>query len=610
MVQRINYNLCTSDGLPLGLVTAAHQISSLTYFVDPEFTQSCRLPLGIRAKFSRVSLLATLIVVFLLTLFMGPSSAVGLIPRLDWWHHPNPHPEGSERAFLRYKASDLWPTSITKDLIPQNCADPGSPDAENCPTGGYEMVKNWVGAHQSQGQEPNITVPGHRGVARLLASSMDDEFESGFQYDSIMSPLEYDNRMAPIEHDGKTFGSSNTSTVGYREAWDLGAFWQYSVRQNRSVAETRRPRIAPRFIDRSPIRKPVVEVVCAAEYEWSTRDPAQSQNESWLVQFRSHPKFDGLFSDTVEGKQMHLGQVPTAFTWINTSDIVDGPSIGAVFAPTAIFFGPRSDLIIREQASPFDPMYSPTQMTIATDWADAMNPNLTDANGIETTYIQNMIERYNSNSSSSVILSEPGYGQESIPWRISTALGLYLTEALTRVHATSNNGTVLCHTNARKQEKVFMLGDLDADEPQWWPQNQSFIDYAHEQGWAELEFRVARYGYSWSFEGRLVKAAVAVLVMQALIGLAHICYIISGGLTIPSWSTMGEMLILAIDSSPSARLQTAALTPKGRYTLWSETVQIRKTKEKKLELVLDGGLPPEKEREAGLTMPRKRKNNG
>ena len=36
-----------------------------------------------------------------------------------------------------------------------------------------------------------------------------------------------------------------------------------------------------------------------------------------------------------------------------------------------------------------------------------MNPNYTDENGLETTYIQHMMERYNNNSSSPVIFPEP-----------------------------------------------------------------------------------------------------------------------------------------------------------------------------------------------------------
>ncbi|KAL8669020.1 MAG: hypothetical protein Q9168_006375 [Polycauliona sp. 1 TL-2023] len=617
VLQRINYSLCTSDGLPLGLVTAAHQISSLPYFMSIEFFRSCRLPPGIRAKISRASLLGMIVICFLLTMLMGPSSAVALIPRLDWWDHTNPYPEGPERTFVRYKASDLWPTSITTQLIPPGCADSGSPDAAYCPYSGYEMVSDWVSAHQNEGQAPNITVPGQGGVARLLASS---------RYDSstnLRPPS------TPLPPDEKNSGNTTAWTVGYKEAWDLGAFWQYAVEKNRSIGQTSRPRIAPRFVDDEPIRKPAVEVVCAAHYSWSMQDLAQSLGDPWLAQLRSQPKFDALFSDVVEGTQAHLGQIPTAFSWIDPSYMVNG-SIGAVFAvntpndsvalvpcsvvaywqPASLFLDPKSDMIIHEQAVSAEQSSNWSAISIASDWADAMNPNITDDNGVETTYIQRMVERYNYNSSNPVILSEPGYGQESIPWRISTALGLYLTEALARVHSSYLNATVICHTNSTNQEQVFILGNLNADDQQWWPRNQSFIDYAHEQGWAELEFKISRYGYSWGFEGFVVIAASAVLVLQALIGLAHLGYIVCGGWLVPSWATMGEMLVLAIKSSPSARLETATQKRGDQCDhFWAEPVKIRETKEKKLELVMDGGLPPEREREVGLTMPRKRRKN-
>ncbi|KAI4276554.1 MAG: hypothetical protein L6R38_005641 [Xanthoria sp. 2 TBL-2021] len=614
-LHRIHRGLCTSDGLPLGLVTAAYQLSSITYLITPEFRKSRRLPPGIKSILSRVSLLGLIVVVFLLTLVTGPSSAVAMIPRLDWWDHTNAYPEGSERAFMRYRASDLWPTSITKESIPPSCADTESADAEYCPYSGYEVVSEWVGAHQNQGQVPNLTVPSHGGVTRHLASKYDD----------------------------KSAGWTITSTVGYKEAWDLGAFWQYAVGQSRSLAQPERPRIAPGFVDRTQIRKPEVRVQCAAYYSWSSRDlelPSQhlvehvvgsnnqlSNTDPWLIQssiLRSQPRFHDLFPDAGDKDQKHLHQFPTAFTWVDTSGISNGPSIGAVFAvntpnqsvalvpcsivaywtPTSIFLDPKSEMVIQEETpDPLKQSLSGLRMTIASDWADAMNPNFTDDNGLETTYIQHMMERYNNNSSSPVIFSEPGYGQESIPWRIATALGLYLTEALARVQSTFWNGTVLCHTNVTNQENVYILANLNANDPQWWPENKTFTDYAHEQGWAELEFAVQRYGYGWGFRGVPIKLAAAVLVLQASLGLTHMGIIVFGGWNAMSWSTMGEMLVLAINSSPSKRLGGTAAGIEDH--LWGEPAKIRETRDRHLELVLDGGLPPE--REVGL---RPRKGRG
>ncbi|KAL8883155.1 MAG: hypothetical protein Q9192_007407, partial [Flavoplaca navasiana] len=418
-LERIHYGLCSFNGLPLGLATAGYQISSVPYFMSSEFWQSLhavRLLSDTRAIISRASLLGLIFVTFLLTLVMGPSSAVVIIPSLDWWDHTDPYPEGSERAFMRYKRSDLWPTSITKDLIPPGCADIESPDAEYCPYSGYEMVSEWVGTHQNQGQAPNITIAGHGGVTRHLAS-------------------------VPTDIGKKNLGQTTTSTIGYKEAWDLGAFWQYADGQSRSLAQPSRPRIAPSFLDGTKIFKPVVRIECVAHYTWSIQDlelPRQwltGYVDPWMIQpstLRSQPQFGGLFPNTTEGNQSRLGQIPTAFTWIDTSDMNGGPSIGAVFAvntpngsvalvpcsvgaywkETSIFLDPKSDKMIHEEAS--DPPESPmlwTDIRITPDWADAMNRNLTDDNGLETTYVQDMVERYNNNSSSPVIFSEPGYGQ-------------------------------------------------------------------------------------------------------------------------------------------------------------------------------------------------------
>ncbi|KAL8675772.1 MAG: hypothetical protein Q9186_007616, partial [Xanthomendoza sp. 1 TL-2023] len=495
-VHRILYELCASDGLPLGLVTAAYQLPSFMYPFTQEFVQACHLPLGIRARLSRLSLLILLVVSILLTTVLGPSSAVALIPRLEWWEHSNPYPEGSERGFMRYKPSDLWPTSITKELIHPGCADSKSPDAEYCPYSGYEMVSEWIGAHQNQGQGPNLTIPNHGSVTRHLGS---------------------------IYKGPKTEGCTISSTVGYKEAWDLGAFWQYNVQQNRPIAQVHSPRIAPAFLDTAPIMKPLVQVECAAQYSWDPRSidlphlHLQDPDIPWKIDsssFQSQANFQDLFPDTTNTTQEHQGQVPTAFTWINTSTIINGPSLAAIFAintpntsvvllpcsinahwtPASIYLDPNSDLVIHEADADLRSTLSQSSppLTISTDWADNLNQNLTDDNGFATTTtsIPQMIQRYNNNSSSPVIFSEPGFAQESISWRVSTALGLYSTEALARVQSTFWNGTVLCHIDAKSgREEVYELGNLNARGLQWWSENTTFVDFAQQKGWAEMEFK-------------------------------------------------------------------------------------------------------------------------
>ncbi|KAL8801037.1 MAG: hypothetical protein Q9182_004729 [Xanthomendoza sp. 2 TL-2023] len=590
-LHRIHYDLCASDGLPLGLVTAAYQVSSITYLITPEFYEAWYLPLGIRALLSRLSLLTLLVVVYFLTAVLGPSSAVAMIPRLDWWDHNNPYPEGAERAFMRYKPLDLWPTSITKELIPPGCADMKSPDAEYCPYSGYEMVSDWIGAHQNQGQGPNLTIPNHGSVTRHLGS---------------------------IYQGQKSEGWTISSTIGYKEAWDIGAFWQ-------PIAHLSRPRIAPVFLDATQIKKPVVQVECAAQYSWDPQNIdlphafLQDPNVPWKVassNFKSQPNFQNLFQNTTNTTQQHQGQVPTAFAWLNTSTIPNGPSLAALFAintpntsvalipcsitahwtPSSPYLDPTSDLVIQESTP--NPLEHPSQWTpiptISPAWAETMNPPLTDARGRKSEYIPHMMERYNNDSSSPVVFAEPGYGQESIPWRVSMALGLYLTEALARVQSSFWNGTVLCHVDdahgggEEEEESVYILGNLNARDPRWWPVGMRFSEYARREGWAEVGFQVRRYGYGWGFRGLPVKLAAGVLVLQALMGVVHVGVVVFGGWRVKAWGTMGEMLVLAVNSRPAGRLKGMGAGVRDERT-WRAMVRIREMRERRVELVVDGG---------------------
>ena len=102
----IRYELAFGDGLPLGALVSGLQISQFAYLWSMEFwgtVRSSTLPF-----FRKLRLLIVILTCFIVALLAGPSSAVLLIPRLDYW------PAGSTDIWINATFDDLYPSvSVT-----------------------------------------------------------------------------------------------------------------------------------------------------------------------------------------------------------------------------------------------------------------------------------------------------------------------------------------------------------------------------------------------------------------------------------------------------------------------------------------------------------------
>ena len=88
-LHRIQYSMAVSTGVPLGFVSGAYQFSDPMFILSKEFVggvTSQTHPKGI-SKFFPLGLL--LLIGVVLTAIVGPSSAVVMIPQLDWYGVPH-----------------------------------------------------------------------------------------------------------------------------------------------------------------------------------------------------------------------------------------------------------------------------------------------------------------------------------------------------------------------------------------------------------------------------------------------------------------------------------------------------------------------------------------
>ena len=98
----VRSELALGEGIPFGLLFSGLQVSQISYLWSMELWGS--LNVGYRRRFRKIGLLAIFILGILLATACGPSSAVLLIPRLEYW------PAGRTHIWINATQDEIWPT--------------------------------------------------------------------------------------------------------------------------------------------------------------------------------------------------------------------------------------------------------------------------------------------------------------------------------------------------------------------------------------------------------------------------------------------------------------------------------------------------------------------
>ena len=97
----VRHELTLGKGVPFGALFSGLQINQISYLWSMELWGSMKSShLSSRRK---LTLLVTIVVCFVLAVTAGPSSAILLIPRLDYW------PAGTTHIWINLTSSETWP---------------------------------------------------------------------------------------------------------------------------------------------------------------------------------------------------------------------------------------------------------------------------------------------------------------------------------------------------------------------------------------------------------------------------------------------------------------------------------------------------------------------
>ena len=593
--------MALSSGLPFGLVSAGYQLSDLVYLLTPAFWAALRVRTA-QPRPYQLPFVFLLVLVFGLTAVVGPSSAIALIPKLDWWDVSDPFSGTGGATFIAANLSSLYPVDISLDAqTQQTCLASGSENPvgwsteSGCPSGGYLGIQDWVESARNQNQAPNITM-----------------FESDFDVERYLSA-------------GATRGPySVASTVTVRSARMLVGMWQYSQSFDLQLGKLGRPIITPSITGKQSFKKPLVQVQCGnlsgpspsnglITLQYPHDQLVTPSNQSYGGQVWSLPLPEGVANPMINVTSPH--QQIMGFDWVDLSQFAGRPMIGAAFvfstpsipvaylpctidaawAPVNAWLDPKIDNTVLQDSS--DPltittnqqlMSSTTQMNLNIPWAQTLNP----MGAID--YGQNL---YNKNISTIIaIMLKWGYvhgngkfevaGPASEPWMFSTILALQVADGLARFDSASPD--VIYHKDANNVANSFArkLTDVNVGNYPWYPREQDFdvVARRNTSEWTEVTWQVRRFGYGWGLDGITIKLAAAALLFHVLLVLIHVPTVMIGGWTSTCWSNVGELLALAVNSQRVDHLDNTSAGIE-KSTTWQEMVRIREVGDTGLQLV-------------------------
>ena len=631
VVHQIQYDLSGSNGVPLGFMTAGFQLSDPLFLCTKKYFGAVWAPAHSKGPWRSSALTYLVLLGFLLTLIVGPSSAVAMIPRLDWWVVSQMDafgPEYTDRVYFNRTEDELWPANISQAIFadPPECSSINSA-YEDCAVAAADVVGPWISLHQSQGTKPNLTVFQDSEVTRYLTS-----------------------QGGPPDNSSWTV----SSTIGSIFAKDLDHYWDWLLENSSLPANIDRPLIQPSFKNSTfKMRKPLVQTQCRTYYnpDWEHENfefPHDELLTPPLDVFKNDTwKLPNEFVMNLKGNDSQIGDMNDTthpwmlFRWFDAASqfsSAGAPSLGAVvlylayngtdlvnatttcsfdsrWAPVEYYLDPKDTITIYQSSpNPMDILNGSskeatsdlTQMRISLDWAHTLNTQGDSDNVRSTTVIEQMLERF---SGGNFIFPEPaqilsaGYNMKSVDWRLSTTFGLYLTEGLARAFSDVSKGSMLYRqAPTASQSYIRYLNDINQPalkegykdgkldwvemrDPRWNSSILPWDEWAPQNGYTEITFTIRRNGYGYGFDGIPIKLATLVLACYVLLVSAHIISVLFGGHIYKGCSNVSEMLILAWSSAPVNEVQDFSAAGEKLHT-WGQVVRARE-EEQRLQLVID-----------------------
>ncbi|KIW52060.1 hypothetical protein PV05_07731 [Exophiala xenobiotica] len=618
-------HLVGNHGLPLGLIANAFSIGSGDFLRTKAFWKTAWTSKAHYWRFWLLSLFATL-----LATLAGPSSAIAVIPSLNWFPVDRPFDNDVLPYYVFNESTALWPDTVTAASV--NSADSGINCTEAtfstlvqevCPAGDFRDLYSWSGnllfVNSSSGS--NASIPDSRGDTRRILST----------------------QSCKSDFDGRASGMTlNSFITGALTQW-----WSFALNNYEGLGlRTAQPRLTLR----TPIYAPRVEVLCDG-FDYSNVSEVENRgpvNFPSLDSNRTLPRpgfrlpYNGTLNATdVQWVEMPKGTdtptlgVAVRVPWIYFTDAsmtetrqateIHACSIYASWVPVFVWYEPRSSDQVSfyvEGELPDTCLTIPRvpstgrsirDMAIDLQYAEAINQPIPFDSG-DVPAITAMLNQLTFPQGAVAPTNETGYafrspilgkanGDNFVPTTqddvrrsraklISTLLAGVVTDGLARIAG----GGIFPYSAA-----MFLTNKTDSNDSlvgrfvvssAVGGQDESLnATSADIENWLSIDPVFSRYGYGYRWQGSATaQFGIIVLLVHATLAIMHSVFILYKVLVVRdglvcSWTTVAEFLALAMNSSPSPRLQNTCAGVSTANT-WRQEIAVREAYRGHLELVV------------------------
>ncbi|KAK3368524.1 hypothetical protein B0H63DRAFT_77186 [Podospora didyma] len=616
LLHRVRYLLMSgTDGVPLGFITAPWQLSSPLYFVDSEFWGS-----AVRSVTAATHLgtLLLIVVCLVLSIAIGPFSAIVILPQVGTWPMPtwvpgmkgyladraaNQETEGGFRPYsFAVNASELYPTDVGPSMgMTWECVD----SAEGCLSMFNERFDSII----------LQSVPGKGagggGYSDYIST---DEPCAPYNVTAVDVWLCLTDNVHPLS-DEIIYAENVTYTgVGIATSPTMlqsGLMWRdLSDRFVANIDWTTLEKtvVKTSYSDaagqRVPVKQPLVAVQCReGHFNWTDFQPGANV---WFPN-GIYPEFNLTVDETLSDMVWNLNlSRPANASFLTYFDMQPYMPPSHTLSTAMLMVEPYYDMSMNEMRPDYRAVqlcYAVARWVESDIWIDKMSgyarsrlvggPVETLVNEteqvdpskiirIDPEWMMKLNNPRFTGSRLQNVLGEAGDGRPVSSYDflagacitdvncLTAALSAMLSETLKGVQCaftpcfdaddTDSSGATYNYTRLR----TFTEADVD----------RQYVN-------ATVEYFIVAYGYSLE-SGWLVVLGLVVLLLHAVIVVVHILLIACGGWSSDAWGQLGELLVLALNSTAPKLLRANSAGVRGLST-WQLSASIR-------EKLPDGGL--------------------
>jgi hypothetical protein len=540
-------------------------------------------------------LVALLFIFAFLALFVGPASAITLLPQLGWWHRGDliglMHKDGNVQAVSSvYIPTNLFPLQVDKSVIPAFCNDAAKDTNGICPSAQLDLIERSFTVPPDFYSEPkiqNITISQgeddpilRRMISRqffsraattvpnyLLASYASLLKLASYQPDGSFTLELIAKDTVPLDPLVGVICNDTTADVFVRDFhYEMDDFdwtgpgkgsWEFEKLANidiRSIWSEEQLQTAVNGTElvwkdmtdttTDPVMLALMRhernvTVCTVQSYWTPTSQwvLSTSNYDVATNFSFDPSTGAktwsmyAYPYYLNAHKIHLHE-----DWVDTLNAVNGSTRTL---DTLLQHGIKtikdatSNTSSNSAVAPFDSSYQFLEATISQLLAKSI------ANALSRIGVEYAADHFRSATS----LKEIMHCNEKTRW---CSQGPWYTR-LTMPHAVIINSTYEAAYSYDRAENPF---GLSSDSPIL----RSFPKPADaDKIWTRISFPIHKYGYAYAFEGVTTYLAVALLCFHAAIVLVHIVYRVALDCQMFDFGeSLGNLLILALgDRAPS-----------------------------------------------------------